>query len=71
MTDWEINKQNIKTERAKRWSHACGRKDFHSLAQITEDTYICSLHFVEPIEENPDPMLATSLTEKKLGKGSH
>ena len=21
MTDWEINKQNIKTERAKRWLH--------------------------------------------------
>ena len=75
MTDWEINKQNIKTERAKRWLHACGRKDFHSLAQITKDMYNCSLHFVEPIEENVDPMLATSLTERtieeNLGKGSH
>ena len=47
-------------------THACGRKDFHSLAQITKDTYICSLHFVEPIEENPDPMLATSLTERTV-----
>ena len=66
MTDWDINKQNIKMERAKRWLHACGRKDCHSLAQITKDAYICLLHFVEPIEENSDPMLATSLTERTV-----
>ena len=48
-------------------THACGRKDFHSLRQqITKDTYIYSLHFVEPIDENSDSMLATSLTERTV-----
>ena len=27
-------------------------------------TYICSIHFVDPIEENADPIYATSLTER-------
>ena len=64
MTNWDISKQNAKTEKARRWLNACGRKDFNSLTQITNDTYICSIHFVDPIEENPDPIHATSLTER-------
>ena len=67
MTKWELEQAKIKTERAKRWLHACGRKDFSKLEQITKDTYICSLHFFNgqgPTEENPDPVLAT-LTEKE------
>ena len=66
MTAWEINKQNLKTERAKRWLHDCGKKDFNAMAQITKHTYICNLHFVEPIEENPEPILASSLTERTV-----
>ena len=66
MTNWDISKQNAKTEKARRWLNACGRKDFNSLAQITKDTYICSIHFVDPIEETPDPIHVTSLTERLL-----
>lgn len=62
MTAWEVKRQKKKTERARRWIHACGRFDFTDVAQITKHTYICSLHFIEPIEENPDPIIATSLT---------
>ena len=57
----------IKTERAKRWLQACGRKDFSRLEQITKDTYTFSLHFCNsqgPTDQNPDPVLAT-LTEKE------
>ena len=28
MTEWEKNKQNEFTEKAKKWVHACGRKGF-------------------------------------------
>ena len=68
MTNWDISKQNAKTEKARRWLNACGRKDFNSLTQITKDTYICSIYFVDPIEENPDPIHATSLTERLLNQ---
>ena len=64
MTNWDISKQNGKMEKARQWLNACGRKDFNSLTQITKDTYICSVHFVDPIEENPDPIHATSLTKR-------
>ena len=67
MTKWEQDEAKKRTDRAKRWLHACGRKDFANTKQITKDTYICSLHFEDPsgpTEENPDPILAT-LTEKE------
>ena len=67
MTDWEKQKANEQTVKAKHWMHACGRKDFSKLQQITKDTYICSLHFINgngPTADNPDPILA-SLTEKE------
>ena len=48
--------------------HACGRKEFSLLEQIKKDTYICSLHFIDPIEENPDPVIATSITERQNKK---
>ena len=67
MTNWEKEKQNQRTEKARRWLKACGRKDFNSIEQITKHTYICSLHFIDPIEENPDPVHATSMTER-VGK---
>ena len=67
MTNWEKEKQNQRTEKARRWLNACGRKDFNSIEQITKHTYICSLHFIDPIEENPDPVHATSMTER-VGK---
>ena len=31
-------------ERAKRWVHLCGRKDF-TVDQITQNSYICAHHF--------------------------
>ena len=59
MTEWGKRQQKSKTEIAKRWIHAsCGRKHF-TLKQITKYSYICSLHFIDPIEENPDPLIAT------------
>ena len=67
MTNWEKEKQNQRTEKARRWLNACGRKDFNSIEQITKHTNICSLHFIDPIEENPDPVHATSMTER-VGK---
>ena len=45
-------------EKCKRWVQNCSRKYF-SVANITKDTYICSLHFVGghgPTEEHPDPI---------------
>ena len=46
MSDWE-RQQNLKmTEKAKRWLHACRRKDFNRIGQIKKDTFIYSLHFV-------------------------
>ena len=57
-----INTENQKTEKAKRWIHACGRKDFTNVDQISKSTYICSLHFSK---DNPDPIIATSVTEKE------
>ena len=48
-----------KTEKSKRWLHACGRKDFSRISDTKKDTYICSLHFAGehgPTDENPDPI---------------
>ena len=61
MDDWLINQEKKKIEKAKRWIHACGRKDFSSIEQITKSTYICILHF---LKNNPDPIIATSVTEE-------
>lgn len=50
----------LKTEKAKRWVHACGRTNF-TVKKITNYTFICSLHFVGgkgPTEDNPDPVNA-------------
>ena len=67
MTEWEKNKQNEFTEKAKKWVHACGRKGF-TIDKITKDTYICSLHFVGgngPTGEDPD-LINASLLECEL-----
>lgn len=69
MTQWEKNRQSERTEKAKQWIHACGRKAF-CIKNITKDTYICSNHFVggsAPTEEHPNPLLAT-LTEEEINK---
>ena len=68
MTAFEKKKENMKSQRAKKWIHASGRKEFTSLSQITKDTYICSLHFIDPIEENPHPIIATSSSVGKSRK---
>ena len=70
MTEWEKRQQIEKSTKAKRWQHACGRRDFDRLDQITKDTYICSLHFVErtgPTVDNPDPF-AARLSEVEIAK---
>ena len=61
MTEWEKGQAMLKTEKAKRWVHACGRTKF-TLNNITKDTFICSLHFVGgkgPTDDNPHPINAT------------
>ena len=69
MKEWEKRQQRSKTERAKHWIHACGRKHFTLVKQITKYSYICSLHFNDPSEENPDPIIATLfLFYKHMGK---
>ena len=45
MTQWEKDRENVKTEKAKKWVHACGREGF-SIKNIKKDTFICSNHFI-------------------------
>ena len=61
MTNWQKEQEKMKTEKAKRWLHACGRKNFSHTSDIKKDSYICSLHFIGengPTDENPDPIKA-------------
>ena len=37
MTKWEQYQTNKKNEQAKSWLHACGRKEFSNINQITKD----------------------------------
>ena len=70
MTEWEKNKQNEFTEKAKKWVHAYGRRGF-TIDKITKDIYICSLHFVGengPSEEDPDPISASLLECESVRK---
>ena len=46
MTSWQKEQEKQKTEKAKRWLQACGRKDFSGISDIKKDIFICSLHFV-------------------------
>ena len=69
MTQWEKANENSKTEKAKKWVHACSRKNF-SIKNITKDTYICSNHFIGfsgPTDLNPDPFTA-SVSDKDFEK---
>ena len=67
-TKFDKNVQKQKTERAKKWIHACGRTDLHSISEITKDTFVCSLHFAQPMEENADPIIATLSVERKTSE---
>ena len=63
MTEWEKNKQNELTEKAKKLVHSCSRKGF-TINKISKDTYICSLPFVAGnglTEEDPEPINASLL----------
>ena len=67
MTLWEKDRENVKTEKDKKWVHACGRG--FSIKNIKKGTFIWFNHFIGccgPTEEDPDPLLAT-LTDKELG----
>ena len=44
------------------------RKDFSLLERIKKDIYICSLHYIDPIDENPDAIIATCITERQNKK---
>ena len=76
MTSWQKEQEKQKTEKAKRWLYACGRKDFTHISDIKKDIYICSLHFVgenEPTDENPDlikadPVITSNLLPNKKKK---
>ena len=64
MTQWEKDRENVKTEKVKKWVHACGRG--FSIKNIKKDTFICYSHFIGgcgPTEEDPDLLLAT-ITDK-------
>ena len=50
------------------WLKACAREGF-TVANITKETYICSLHFVGgkgPTHDHPDPVLA-NYTNHQVG----
>ncbi|MEO0686284.1 MAG: THAP domain-containing protein, partial [Cyanobacteria bacterium J06649_11] len=69
MTQWEKENENSKTEKAKKWVHACSRKNF-TITIIKKDTYICSNHFIGgsgPTDLNPDPYSA-SVSDKDIDK---
>ena len=71
MTKWEEEQQMQRTEKAKRWVHACGRKNF-TVDKIRGHTYICSLHFIGgkgPTIDNPEPLNA-KLTEIEIVRKS-
>ena len=74
MSGWERRQNFNKTEKAKRWLHAYGRKDFNHIEQIKKDTYSCSLHFVGqkgPTEEHPDRVKAGDEAFLKDGRENH
>ena len=61
MEEWKIKEMNLKTEKCKKWVHACGRPNF-TIKGVTRNTYICSLHFIGengPTLDHPDPIKAT------------
>ena len=69
MTSWQKEQEKQKTEKVKRWLHACGRKDFSRISDIKKNAYICSLHFVGengPTDENPDPIKADPVLTSNL-----
>ena len=71
LTEWEKKRELEKTEKAKIWLHACGRKDFCSLSDVKKDTYICSIHFYGgkgTTEDHPDPVLALLTQEEVQGR---
>ena len=60
MTEWEKGLEKQKAE-CRKWVYACGRKDF-TVHDVKKDTCICPIHVVGnhgPIDETPDPILAT------------
>ena len=64
MTQWEKDRENVKTSKVKKWVHACGRGFL--IKSIKKDTFICSSQFIGgcgPTEEDPDLLVAT-ITEK-------
>ena len=69
MTQWEKENENSKTEKAKKWVHACSRKGF-TITSIKKDTYICSNHFIGgsgPTDLNPNPY-SGSVLDKDIDK---
>ena len=48
MIAWEIKQQNIRTEKAKRCLHACGRKDLILLEQIKKTLiFVLSISLIQ------------------------
>eukprot|EP00795_Rhopilema_esculentum_P007364 gene7364-13100_t len=60
-----------KTEKAKRWLHACGRKNFCSLSDIKKDICTIYLRGKGPTDDYPDPVLATLTREEVQGRLIH
>ena len=43
-----MKEEVLKTEKAKRWLHACGRKDFSRIEQIKKDIYLAYTVLLSP-----------------------
>ena len=73
MTELEKKAIKKKQEKTKRWIYLCGRKDFTSIEQVTQNTYICSLHFVNKIgtvDENDEPINALHTEQEVMRKNN-
>ena len=71
----ELEKKAIikKQEKTKRWIYLCGRKDFTSIEQVTQNTYICSLHFVNkigPVDKKDEPINASHTEQEVMRKNN-
>ena len=60
----------VKNRESKTLDRCSGRKHFISIKQITKYSYICSLHFIDSIEEDPDPIIVTLQLRENAEKES-
>ena len=64
-------KPKTQNEKCDKWIKACSRADDFGRHRITQDTYVCSLHFVGgngPSDSHPDPVPAAARSVEKKAR---